>query len=122
MAANPWLEKFPLPLLGVTPLRRGDTWSVVPSIARRVSFAYLDLTRPWPASLPLFDVIFVRNALIYFDASASRRILHQAHGHLRPDGHFFLGAGESPDGLDDLFVRIMSDRAGGDPPVYAKAR
>ncbi|HKQ75739.1 MAG TPA: SWIM zinc finger family protein [Blastocatellia bacterium] len=26
MAANPWLEKFPTPLLNVTPLRRGDLW------------------------------------------------------------------------------------------------
>lgn len=28
MAANPWLEKFPAPLLNVTPLRRGDAWFV----------------------------------------------------------------------------------------------
>jgi SWIM zinc finger len=28
MAANPWLEKFPMPLLNVTPLRRGDAWFV----------------------------------------------------------------------------------------------
>jgi hypothetical protein len=28
MAANPWLEKIPIPLLGVTPLRRGDVWLV----------------------------------------------------------------------------------------------
>jgi hypothetical protein len=28
MAANPWLEKFPMPLLNVTPLRRSDAWFV----------------------------------------------------------------------------------------------
>ena len=28
MGANPWLEKFPMPLLNVTPLRRGDAWFV----------------------------------------------------------------------------------------------
>jgi hypothetical protein len=28
MAANPWLEVFPMPLLNVTPLRRGDEWFV----------------------------------------------------------------------------------------------
>jgi hypothetical protein len=28
MTANPWLEKFPMPLLNVTPLRRGDSWFV----------------------------------------------------------------------------------------------
>jgi hypothetical protein len=28
MAANPWLEKFPMSMLNVTPLRRGDAWFV----------------------------------------------------------------------------------------------
>jgi hypothetical protein len=28
MAANPWLEKFPVSMLNVTPLRRGDAWFV----------------------------------------------------------------------------------------------
>jgi hypothetical protein len=28
MAANPWLERFPMTLLNVTPLRRGDAWFV----------------------------------------------------------------------------------------------
>ncbi len=28
MAANPWLEKFPMSMLNVTPLRRGDEWFV----------------------------------------------------------------------------------------------
>jgi hypothetical protein len=28
MAANPWLEKFPMPLLNVTPLSRDDAWFI----------------------------------------------------------------------------------------------
>jgi SWIM zinc finger len=28
MAANPWVEKFPMSMLNVTPLRRGDAWFV----------------------------------------------------------------------------------------------
>jgi hypothetical protein len=39
MAANPWLEKFPAPLLGVTPLRRGDAWFVRDAEGRALKLA-----------------------------------------------------------------------------------
>jgi hypothetical protein len=39
MAANPWLEKFPAPLLSVTPLRRGDAWFVRDSEDRALKLA-----------------------------------------------------------------------------------
>jgi hypothetical protein len=39
MAANPWLEKFPMPLLNVTPLRRGDAWFVRDTEGRELKFA-----------------------------------------------------------------------------------
>jgi hypothetical protein len=46
MATNPWLEKFPAPLLNVTPLRRGDAWFVrdaegrVLKLAQRFEFGW----------------------------------------------------------------------------------
>jgi hypothetical protein len=39
MAANPWLEKFPISLLNVTPLRRGDTWFVRDAEGRALKLA-----------------------------------------------------------------------------------
>jgi hypothetical protein len=39
MAANLWLEKFPAPLLTVTPLRRGDAWFVRDSEGRMLKLA-----------------------------------------------------------------------------------
>ncbi len=43
MAANPWLEKFPMPLLNVTPLRRGDeggeSWFVRDAEGRALKIA-----------------------------------------------------------------------------------
>lgn len=39
MAANPWLEKFPAPLLNVTPLRRGDAWFVRDAEGRALKLA-----------------------------------------------------------------------------------
>ncbi|HKE02724.1 MAG TPA: SWIM zinc finger family protein [Blastocatellia bacterium] len=39
MAANPWLEKFPMPLLDVTPLCRGDVWLVCDAEGRALRLA-----------------------------------------------------------------------------------
>ena len=39
MAAYPWLEKFPMPLLNVTPLRRGDAWFVRDAEGRALKIA-----------------------------------------------------------------------------------
>ena len=39
MAANPWLEIFPMPLLNVTPLRRGDAWFVRDAEGRALKVA-----------------------------------------------------------------------------------
>jgi len=39
MAAYPWLEKFPMPLLNVTPLRRGDEWFVRDAEGRALKIA-----------------------------------------------------------------------------------
>jgi hypothetical protein len=39
MAANPWIEKFPMPLLDVTPLRRGDLWFVRDTKGRALKLA-----------------------------------------------------------------------------------
>jgi chemotaxis protein methyltransferase CheR len=103
-------------------VRRGLDWELVPAVKQLVSFQYLNLNRPWPASLPTFDVIFVRNAMIYFDAASKRRILAQARDHLQPHGFLFLGAGESTGNLDDRFARVQLDRAACYQPASAKAR
>jgi hypothetical protein len=39
LAANPWLEKFPIPLLNVTPLRRSDSWILRDAEGRALKLA-----------------------------------------------------------------------------------
>lgn len=46
-------------------------------------------------SLGLFDVIFCRNVLIYFDDAALTRVARNFHRILRPGGYLFLGHSES---------------------------
>jgi chemotaxis protein methyltransferase CheR len=73
----------------------GGQWRVNPSLAACLSFECLDLTRPWPPREP-FDVIFLRNVLIYFDPATKRKVLQRAARALAPDGLLFLGSAESP--------------------------
>lgn len=46
----------------------------------------------------LFDVIFCRNVMIYFDDGMREHVLERFHRHLSPDGYLFLGHSETMHG------------------------
>jgi len=85
---------------------------------RRLNF----MEEPWPIRGPL-DVIFCRNALIYFDRPTQRRILEGFLARLAPDGVLFLGHSESIHGLVEGLTHVGNTiyrRAGA--PSAAAAR
>ena len=47
-----------------------------------------------------FDVIFLRNVLIYFDKPTQAKVLSNLCGHLAPGGYLILGHSESIVGVD----------------------
>ena len=57
-----------------------------------------------------FDVIFLRNVLIYFDVATKRTVLQNVARLLRPDGLLFLGAAETTIGIDDNYERVAAGR------------
>ena len=89
--------------------RAGAHWRVVPSLRRHVSFQRLNLTAPLPP-MPPFDVIFLRNVLIYFDVATKKAVLRNVARLLRPDGWLFLGAAETTIGIDDNYERVAAGR------------
>jgi chemotaxis protein methyltransferase CheR len=89
--------------------RAGAHWRVVPALRRNVEFRQMNLTTPLPAMQP-FDVIFLRNVLIYFDVATKRAVLRNAAKLLRPDGWLFLGAAETTIGIDDKYERVPAGR------------
>ncbi|GGK82806.1 CheR family methyltransferase [Mangrovihabitans endophyticus] len=89
--------------------RAGAHWRVAPSLRRNVSFKLMNLTSPLPSLAP-FDVIFLRNVLIYFDVETKRSVLRNAARLLRPDGWLFLGAAETTIGVDDNYERVTAGR------------
>jgi chemotaxis protein methyltransferase CheR len=62
-------------------------------LTERVRFGQLNLCQPIEDIGP-FDVIFLRNVLIYFDAQTKRDVVDRVLTQLRPGGLFFIGTAE----------------------------
>ena len=63
-------------------------------LRERVSFSSANLMQALP-TLPMFDVIFLRNVLIYFDNDAKCEIVRRVLTQLKPDGVLYTGHAES---------------------------
>ena len=88
----------------------GLNWRINPSLAAQVQFRQLNLIRPFPP-MGQFDVVFLRNVLIYFDLATKRDILRRVRQVMAPDGHLFLGAAEMTMGVDDAWERVPAGRS-----------
>ena len=72
--------------------------------------------QPWnllanPAPLGLFDIVFCRNVLIYFDEATKRAVLAALAGQLAPEGWLYLGCSETANGLCDALEPYPGGRA-----------
>ncbi len=76
--------------------KRGELFETVPAIAQRIEYRALNLVRePLPVEPGSFDVIFLRNVLIYFRPESQRRVAAAVARALAPDGVLFLGPAET---------------------------
>jgi chemotaxis protein methyltransferase CheR len=62
-------------------------------LRRHVRFGQLNLCRPIEKLGP-FDVVFLRNVLIYFDVPTKVAVVDRVLAELRPGGLFFIGTAE----------------------------
>jgi chemotaxis protein methyltransferase CheR len=77
----------------------GEDWTVKPEIRKVCNFRQANL-----CSSPLsfnrsddrFDVIFLRNVMLYFSQETRKTLLAGIHRVLAPDGMLFLGSTEQP--------------------------
>lgn len=79
--------------------RSGADWQLSASIRGMVRFVQQNITVRWPAFGP-FDVILLRNVLIYFPDEVKTRVLSYAASALDRDGSLLLGAAENTLGLN----------------------
>lgn len=74
--------------------RAGTEWQVSERLRSVVRAQQLNLAAPFP-ELGRFDVVFLRNVLIYFDVATKQDILRRLHRMVAPDGYLLLGAAET---------------------------
>jgi len=75
------------------------------TLREKTEFAQINLIEPLPTLVP-FDVIFLRNVLIYFDPPVKRKVVAQLLANLTPEGILFIGMAESLSGLIDGLVSV----------------
>ena len=80
----------------------GELWQLNADIRAMVQHRQLNLLQDF-SHLGLFDVIFCRNVLIYFDQDTKVGIFDRLAKMLEPEGVLALGAAESVVGITDAF-------------------
>jgi chemotaxis protein methyltransferase CheR len=88
----------------------GELWQLNADIRAMVEHRQLNLLQDF-SHLGMFDVIFCRNVLIYFDHTTKVGIFDRLARVLEPDGVLALGAAESVVGMSDAF-RPYPDKRG----------
>jgi chemotaxis protein methyltransferase CheR len=71
----------------------------------KVNFMQINLNETFP-KLGEFDVIFLRNVMIYFDNKTKREVVHRMLPLLKPGGHLLIGHSESLNGVTDAYRMI----------------
>jgi chemotaxis protein methyltransferase CheR len=88
----------------------GAQFEVVDDIKRMVEFVEINLCDPWPL-VGQFDLVMLRNVLIYFDTEMKREILRRMRRVLSPTGCLFLGAAETTLSLEGDLHKTQHGRA-----------
>lgn len=89
--------------------RVGAEWEVAAPLRQAISFQRHNLLDAPPTGGP-FDVVFLRNVLIYFDLATKRDVLRRVQQVVRPGGYLLLGAAETTIGVDDGWERVPVGR------------
>jgi chemotaxis protein methyltransferase CheR len=83
--------------------RDGDKWRIAEALRRAVRFTRHNLLND---TIPfgIFDIVFCRNVLIYFDIATKAQVLASIHRQMPADGCLLLGAAETVLGVSKKFV------------------
>ena len=70
-------------------------WQVKPVIRDQVEFQRINLIHDWPEDFPQFDIVLLRNVLLYFSKADRLKVLKKVRRQCRDDGYLLLGAAEN---------------------------
>ncbi len=90
-------------------------FQVKPELRQGITFAEQNLLRPF-SQHGLFDIVFLRNVLIYFDVPDKADVLNRMARQLNPGGVILLGGTENTIGVTDQLDRLEGFTA----PVFGR--
>jgi chemotaxis protein methyltransferase CheR len=82
--------------------RYGEEWEVVPRVRALCDFRYVNLCSALP-QLPVFDLVLLRNVLLYFPQQDRSCVFSDVYKQLVPGGFLMLGNAEQAEDSTNLF-------------------
>ena len=100
---------LPIDLLVKYFKQEGERWMIDPGVRQMVTYKTFNLLED-PTTLGAFDVVFLRNVLIYFDQPMKAKVLAGIARNMPADGFLYLGGAETVLGVSDAFQLIPGQR------------
>ena len=111
------IEDIPLHLKKKYFLKSKDpmnkTARVIPQLRNKISFERLNFMDDVYNINQMFDIVFCRNVIIYFDHQTQERVIQKLCSKLKTGGYLFLGHSESIAGMNLPLVNVK-------PTVFRK--
>ncbi|MEY2632342.1 MAG: hypothetical protein RIR00_996 [Pseudomonadota bacterium] len=92
--------------------QREGTFLISPELQKHIQFRQINLNTALPG-IGQFDLIFLRNVMIYFDLATKRQVLQRILPLLRPGGHFIISHSENLNGVTEALAQVK-------PSIYRK--
>lgn len=92
--------------------KQEGTFLIKKELRDKIDFQQLNLIKPFP-QMGKFDVIFLRNVMIYFDENTRIKLVKKAVELLKPGGHLFVSHSESLIGISEQLKMVQ-------PSVFIK--
>ncbi|ARU59385.1 chemotaxis protein CheR [Oleiphilus messinensis] len=109
-------EKIPLPFLRDYCLKgvadQATKLMIDPALSAKVRFEQFNLNGDWRC-LDQFDVIFLRNVMIYFNTETKRKLIERIYRQLKPGGYLIVGHAESLYQINDCLTAVK-------PSIYRR--
>ncbi len=92
---------------------QAGTFLIAPELRKKTRFYQINLTHPVDAEIGEFEVIFLRNVMIYFDPQTKAKVVHNLLPRLKSGGYLIIGHSETLNGITDRVEAIL-------PTIYRK--
>ncbi len=88
-------------------------FTIIKELRERITFRQINLIEPLPGDIGMFDMIFLRNVMIYFNRETKQKIVERLIQVMKPTGYLLVGHAESLHGVTDRVKTVI-------PTVYKK--